>query len=78
MTKIKSKYITINSISFQPVTSKIVIDGISTLDDIKSSGGDILKDKKIFRQTICKWIDDSVKAGSFSDSLKLATITPMQ
>ena len=44
MTKIKSKYITINSISFQPVTSKIVIDGISTLDDIKSSGGDILKD----------------------------------
>ena len=77
MTKIKSKYITINSISFQPVTSKIVIDGISTLDDIKSSGGDILKDK-IFRQTICKWIDDSVKAGSFSDSLKLATITPIQ
>ena len=54
MTKIKSKYITINSISFRPVTPKVVVDAISTLDDIKSSGKDILKDKKIIRQTIYK------------------------
>ena len=39
--KIKGKYITINSFSFQSVVSKDVLDVISTSDDTKSSGGDI-------------------------------------
>ena len=55
------------------------IDVISTLVDAKSSGGDIsfstLKGNKIFSQVLCKWINDSVKAGDFPDPLKLAEIT---
>ena len=41
LNKIKSKYITINTFSYRPVTAKDVLDVISTLDDTKSSGGDI-------------------------------------
>ena len=79
--KIKSKYITLNIFSFRPVTAKDFLDVISTLDDIKSSGGDIplriLKLKKIFPQVLCKWKKDSLKTGAFSDPLKLAEITPV-
>ena len=39
MKKIESKYITVKS--FRPVAPKDVLDVISTLDDTKSSGGDI-------------------------------------
>ena len=41
LNKIKNKYITINTFSYRPVTAKDVLDVISTLDDTKSSGGDI-------------------------------------
>ena len=30
----------------------------------------------IFPQVLCKWINDSLKTGAFSDPLKLAEITP--
>ena len=56
--KIKGKYITVNTFSFRPVTTKDVLDVISTLDDTKSSGGDtplrILRGNKIFPQVLCK------------------------
>ena len=59
--------------SFQSVTAKDVLDVISTLDDTKSSGGDIplriLKGNRIFPQVLCKWIKDSLKTGSFQDPL---------
>ena len=79
--KIKSKCITLNIFSFRPVTAKDVLDVISTLDDTKSSGGDIplriLKGNNTFIQVLCKWIKDSLKSGAFSNPLKLAEITPI-
>ena len=39
--KIKSKYIIVKLFPFRPVTAEDVLDVISTLDDTKSSGGDI-------------------------------------
>ena len=79
--KINSKYITVKSFSFRPVTPKDVLDVISTLDDTKSSGGDIplriLKGNKIVSQVLCKWINNSLKTGTFPDPLKLAEIIPI-
>ena len=79
--KIKSKYITANTFSFRPVTTKDVIDVLSTLDDTTTSGGGIplgiLKGNKIFQQVLCKWISDSLKTGAFPDPLKLAEIRPI-
>ena len=64
---------------FRPVSPKDVLDVISTLDDTKSSSGDIplrvLKGNKIFPQVLCKWINDSLKTGAFPDPLKLAERT---
>ena len=40
--KTKSKHITVKLFSFRRVTTKDVLDVLSTLDDTKSSGGDIL------------------------------------
>ena len=78
--KIKSKYITLKPFSFRPVTVKDVLDVISTLDDTKSSGGDIplriLKVSKIFPQALCKRIYDPLKFYAFPDPLKMAEITP--
>ena len=52
MKKTESEYITVKPFSFWPVAPKDVLDVISTLDDTKSSGGDIplriLKENKIF------------------------------
>ena len=52
--KIKSKYITVKSFSFQPVNPKYVLDIISTLVDTESSRGEIplriLKRNKILSQ----------------------------
>ena len=52
--KIKSKYIIVKSLSFQPVTPKYALDVISTLVDTEPSGGDIplkiLKRNKILSQ----------------------------
>ena len=77
--KIKGKYTSINPFSLRPVTPKKVLDVISALDDEKSSGGDNplrnLNDHKMFLQVLCKWINDSLKAGFFPDPLKLAKIT---
>ena len=80
--KIKSKYITVKPFSFRAVTLKDILDVISTLDNTKSSGRDILlrilKGNKIFPQVLCKWIDDSLKIGAFPDHpLKLSEITPI-
>ena len=61
-----------------PVTTKDVLDVISTTDDTKSSDRDIalriLKGNKIFPQVLCNWINDSLKTGAFPDPLKLAEI----
>ena len=79
--KIKSKYITVKLFSFQPVTPKDVLDGISILVDTKPFGGDIplriSKENKIFPQVLCKWIykNNSYKTGAFPDPLKLKEIT---
>ena len=76
MKKIESEYITVKPFSFRPVAPKDVLDVISTLDDAKSSGGDIplriLKENKIFLQVLCKWINISLKTGAFPDPLILA------
>ena len=77
--KIKSKYVTVKSFSFRPVTLKDVLDIFSTLVNTKSSGGDIplrfLKGNKIFPQVLCKWINNSLKTDDFPDPLKLKEIT---
>ena len=77
--KIKSEYNIVRPFSFWPVTTKDVLDVISTSDDTKSSGGDIalrvLKGNNIFPQVLCKCINNSLKTGAFPDPLKLAKIT---
>ena len=79
--KIKSKYNIVKPFSFRPVTLKDVLSVSFTLDDTKSSGGDIplriLKANKIFPKVLCKWLNDSLETGTFPDPLKLAEITPI-
>ena len=77
--KIKGKYIIINPFTLPPVIPKDVLDVISTLDNTKPSGREIfsrtLKDNKIFRRVLHKWINNSLKTSNFSDSLKFEEIT---
>ena len=80
--KIKGKYITGNPFSFRPVTPTNILDIISTVNDAKSSGRGIplrtFQDSKIFPQSLCKWIKDSIKTGAFPDPIKLVVITPIR
>ena len=78
--KIKSKYLTQEKFSFQPVSVKDVENIIKNIPSNKSSGGDvpvqILKQSGFTYQILTDCINDAINKGVFPDSLKIANITP--
>ena len=67
--------------SFQPVSVKDVENVIKNISSNKTSGGDIplqiLKQSKFTYQILTDCINDAINKGVFTDSLKIANITPI-
>ena len=78
--KIKSKYLTQEKFSFQPVSVKDVENIIKNIPRNKALGGDIsiqiLKQSGFTYQILADCINDTINKGVFPDSLKIANITP--